>query len=138
MQKTATENLNFRYDFHFYQTWIHSWSLSLLLNFHRCLFLSKRMLRLCSSCKQWCSEMWPPEKTDTLNYWNENFFKDFSPFDLGPQSPLGNQITVVAFQPVQLAQAWFLQKNQMLQNGFLIFVTQRWHKASVACKNQSF
>ena len=51
---------------------------------------------------------------------------------------VSNQITVVAFQPVQLAQAWFLQKNQMLQNGFLIFVTQRWHKASVACKNQSF
>ena len=51
---------------------------------------------------------------------------------------VSNQITVVAFQPVQLAQASFLQKNQMLQNIFLIFVTQRWHKASVACKNQSF
>ena len=32
--------------------------------------------------------------------------------------PTINQITVVAFQPVQLAQAWFLQKNQMLQNVF--------------------
>ena len=52
--------------------------------------------------------------------------------------PHSNQITVVAFQPVHFAQASFLQKNQMLQNGFLIFVTQRWHKASVACKNQSF
>ena len=49
-----------------------------------------------------------------------------------------NQITVVAFQPVQLAQASFLQKNQMLQNGFLISVMLRWHRASVACKNQSF
>ena len=49
-----------------------------------------------------------------------------------------NQITVVAFQPVQLAQASFLHKNQTLQNGFLISVTLRWHRASVACKNQSF
>ena len=51
---------------------------------------------------------------------------------------LTNQITVVAFQPVQLAQVSFLQKNQTLQNGFLISVTLRWHRASVACKNQSF
>ena len=34
-----------------------------------------------------------------------------------PPPPL-NQITVVAFQPVQLAQASFLQKNQTLQNLF--------------------
>ena len=52
---------------------------------------------------------------------------------------VSNQITVVAFQPVQLAQASFLQKkNQMLQNVFLISVTLRWHRVSVACKNQSF
>ena len=31
-----------------------------------------------------------------------------------------NQITVVAFQPVQFAQASFLHKNQTLQNVFLI------------------
>ena len=31
---------------------------------------------------------------------------------------LGNQIMVVAFQPVQLAKASFLQKNQTLQNVF--------------------
>ena len=49
-----------------------------------------------------------------------------------------NQITVVAFQPVQLAQASFLQKNQMLQNGFLISITLRWHRVSVACKNRRF
>ena len=49
-----------------------------------------------------------------------------------------NQIMVVAFQPVQLAQVSFLQKNQTLQNVFLISVTLRWHRASVACKNQSF
>ena len=36
-----------------------------------------------------------------------------------------------------LAQASFLQKNQPLQNVFLISVTLRWHRASVACKNQS-
>ena len=36
-----------------------------------------------------------------------------------------NQITVVAFQPVQLAQASFLQKNQMLRNIFLIFLMLR-------------
>ena len=36
-----------------------------------------------------------------------------------------NQITVVAFQSIQLAQASFLQKNQMLQNVFLISVTLR-------------
>jgi hypothetical protein len=43
------------------------------------------------------------------------------------QLPLSNQITVVSFQPVQLAQASFLQKNQMLKNVFLISVTLRWH-----------
>ena len=40
-----------------------------------------------------------------------------------------NQITVVAFQSVQLAQASFLQKNQTLQNVFLISVMLRWHRA---------
>ena len=30
--------------------------------------------------------------------------------------PVSNQIMVVAFQPVQLAQTTFLQKNQPLQN----------------------
>ena len=49
-----------------------------------------------------------------------------------------NQVAVVAFQPVQLAQASFLQKNQMLQNLFLISVTLRWHRPSIDCKNQSF
>ena len=39
-------------------------------------------------------------------------------------STVGNQITVVAFQPVQLAQVSFLQKNQTLQNVFLISVTE--------------
>ena len=38
-------------------------------------------------------------------------------------APTLNQIMVVAFQPAQLAQASFLQKNQMLQNVFLISVT---------------
>ena len=52
--------------------------------------------------------------------------------------PVSNQIMVVAFQPVQLAQASFLQKNQTLQTVFLISVTLRRHRASVACKNQSF
>ena len=47
---------------------------------------------------------------------------------------VSNQITAVAFQPVQLAQASFLQKK----NGFLMSVMLRWHRASVACKNQSF
>ena len=57
---------------------------------------------------------------------------------LGAQDTDSNQITVVAFQSVQLAQASFLQKNQMLQNGFLISVTLRWHRTSVVYKNQSF
>ena len=48
-----------------------------------------------------------------------------------------DQITVVAFQPVQLAQASFLQKDQTIQNVFLISVMLRWHRASVACKIQS-
>ena len=39
--------------------------------------------------------------------------------------PATNQITVVAFQSVQLAQASFLQKNQTLQNVFLISITLR-------------
>ena len=30
------------------------------------------------------------------------------------------------------------KKNQTLQNHFLISVTLRWHRVSVACKNQSF
>ena len=51
--------------------------------------------------------------------------------------PVCNQITVVTFQLVQLTQASFLQKDQKLQNVFLISVTLRWHRASVACKNQS-
>ena len=51
---------------------------------------------------------------------------------------ISNQVTVVAFQPVQLAQASFLQKNQTLQNVFLISVMLRWHRASVACKNWGF
>jgi hypothetical protein len=41
------------------------------------------------------------------------------------QEPNLNQITVVAFQPVNLAQASFLPKNQVLQNAFLISVTLR-------------
>ena len=52
--------------------------------------------------------------------------------------PNSNQVTVVAFQLVQLTQASFLQKNQTWQNGFLISVKLRWHRASVVCKNQSF
>ena len=51
---------------------------------------------------------------------------------------VNNQIRVVAFNVPQLTQASFLQKNQMLRNVFLISVTLRWHRASVACKNQSF
>ena len=49
-----------------------------------------------------------------------------------------NQVRVVAVSLPQLTQASFLQKNQMYQNRFLISVTLRWHKVSVACKNQSF
>ena len=49
-----------------------------------------------------------------------------------------NQVRVVAVSSPQLTQASFLQKNQTLQNRFLISVTLRWHRVSVACKNQSF
>ena len=55
-----------------------------------------------------------------------------------PGEPNSNQVTVVACQLVQLTQASFLQKNQTLQNRFLISVVLRWHRVSVACKNQSF
>ena len=58
--------------------------------------------------------------------------------EIAKQAAYSNQITVVAFQPVQLTQASFLQKNQTLQNVFLISVTLRWHRASVAYKHQSF
>ena len=51
---------------------------------------------------------------------------------------VGNQVRVVVLSLPQLTQASFLQKNQMLQNRFLISVTLRWHRVSVACKNQSF
>ena len=47
-----------------------------------------------------------------------------------------NQVRVVAFALPQLTQTSFIQKNQTLQNRFLISVTLRWHKASVACKYQ--
>jgi hypothetical protein len=36
---------------------------------------------------------------------------------------MSNQIYIVTFTNTQLTQASFLQKNQMLQNGFLISVT---------------
>ena len=52
--------------------------------------------------------------------------------------PMSNQIYLATLRPRQLTQASFLQKNQTLQNGFLISVTLRWHKVSVVCKNQSF
>ena len=52
--------------------------------------------------------------------------------------PGGNQVRVVAVSLPQLTQASFLQKNQTLQNHFLISETLRWHRVSVACKNQSF
>ena len=51
--------------------------------------------------------------------------------------PTGNQIYLVTLRPRELTQASFLQKNQTLQNVFLISVTLRWHIASVPCKNQS-
>ena len=52
---------------------------------------------------------------------------------------VSNHIRVVAFNVQQLTQASVLQKrNQMLQHGFLISVTLRSHRASVACKNHSF
>ena len=51
--------------------------------------------------------------------------------------PVSNQVRVVAFSLPQLTQASFIQKNQTLQNRFLISVTLRWHRVSVACKNQS-
>ena len=78
-----------------------------------------------------------------LNYFYENSEKKlkvsyFRVKEKVKWQPVRNQITVVAFQSVQLAQASFLQKNQTLQNVFLISVTLRWHRASVACKNHRF
>ena len=55
-----------------------------------------------------------------------------------PGGAMGNQIYIVTFTNTKLTQASFLQKNQTLQNVFLIVVMMRWHRASVACKNQSF
>ena len=52
--------------------------------------------------------------------------------------PGSNQVRVAVFSLPQLTQALFIQKNQTLQNRFLISVTLRWHRVSVACKNQSF
>ena len=51
------------------------------------------------------------------------------------EKPSSNQVRVVAVSLPQLTQALFLQKNQTLQNRFLISVTLRWHRVSVACKN---
>ena len=39
--------------------------------------------------------------------------------------PSSNQIYLVPLRPTQLTQASFLQKNQMLQDVFLIFLTLR-------------
>ena len=47
-----------------------------------------------------------------------------------------NQIYIVMFTNTQFTQASLLQKNQTLQNAFLIYVTLRWQRASAACKNQ--
>jgi hypothetical protein len=58
--------------------------------------------------------------------------------EIFPYWPGCNQIRVVAFDVPQLTQASFSQKNRTLQNVFLISVTLRWHRASVACKNQKF
>ena len=44
-----------------------------------------------------------------------------------PIPPFSNQIYLLTLRPTQLTQASFLQKNQILQNVFLISVTQRWH-----------
>ena len=49
-----------------------------------------------------------------------------------------NQVRVVAVSLPQLTQASFLHKNRTLQNRFLISATLRWHRVSVAYKNQSF
>jgi hypothetical protein len=40
----------------------------------------------------------------------------------------------VAFNVPQLTQASFLQKKSNVAKCFLISVTVRWHRASVACK----
>ena len=56
------------------------------------------------------------------------------PKNYGAQSnaqPAINQIYLVTFSVTKLTQASFLQKNQ-------ISVILRWHRASVAGKNQSF
>ena len=53
--------------------------------------------------------------------------------------PAGNQIYIVTFMCLTIDTSFiFTKKNQMLQKGFLLSVTLRWHRASVACKNQSF
>ena len=59
-------------------------------------------------------------------------------FQVCYDTPCSNQVRVVAVSLPQLTQASFLQKNQTLQNRFLISVTLRWHRVSVACKIQSF
>ena len=53
-------------------------------------------------------------------------------------STSSNQIRVVVFNVVQLTQASFLQNIKRFKMFFFISVTLRWHRASVACKNQSF
>ena len=50
---------------------------------------------------------------------------------------VSNQVRAVAFSLPQLTQASCVQKNQTLQNRFVISVTLRWHKVSVACKNRT-
>ena len=50
-------------------------------------------------------------------------------------SPLGNQITVVVFQPVQLAQASFLQKKSNVVKCFFDICNAEMAQSLIACKS---
>ena len=82
---------------------------------------------------------WEP-RLKKLRNWGApciSFFHQNCMIYVGGHAPNTNQIYLVTLRPRQLTQASFLQKNQTLQNVFLISVPLRWHRASVACKNQS-
>ena len=51
---------------------------------------------------------------------------------------VSNQIRVVAFNVPQLTQASFLQKKRNIAKCFFDICNGEMHRASVACKNQSF
>ena len=70
----------------------------------------------------WLKKICSPLAIFTEIVWNAGYnFPGTKQQRLGLFYPASNQIYLVMLRPTQLTQASFLQKNKMLQIGFLIF-----------------